>query len=123
MQVEQLKAFVVDSLENSKAKNIEVLDVRQLTNITDYMIVCTGTSNRHTRAIANNLSVATKAQGVAPLSIEGDETGEWILVDLIDIVVHVMLQETRDFYSLEKLWTASVEKMPKKRSSKVTNAP
>lgn len=118
MQTKQLKTLVVDILENSKAKDIEVLDVRKLTDITDYMIVCTGTSNRHTRSIAEHVTVQSKAQGVIPLSVEGEETGEWILVDLVDIIVHVMLQETRDFYSLEKLWSISASKRPAKKSSK-----
>lgn len=112
MQVEQLKTLIIECLENSKAKEIEILDVRKLTDIADYMIICSGTSNRHTRSIANHLAVQSKAHGVIPLGTEGTDTGEWVLVDLGDIIVHIMLQETRDFYSLEKLWAVSASKRP-----------
>jgi len=124
MKATQLKTLVLNILENSKAKNTAVLDVRKLTDITDYMIVCTGTSNRHTRTIAEHIVVQTKAQGVSSHSVEGENTGEWILIDLIDIVVHVMLQETRDFYNLEKLWSVtpikrlSVKKVVKNSTNK-----
>jgi ribosome-associated protein len=120
MQTPKLKKLVIDTLENSKAKDIEVLDVRKLTDVADYMIVCTGTSNRHTRSVAEHVAVNSKAQGRPPLSIEGEETGEWVLVDLVDILVHVMLQETRDFYSLEKLWSISAAK---KAAEKVVKKP
>jgi ribosome-associated protein len=104
MQISKLKALIIDALEEGKAKDIEILDVRKLTDIADYMIVCTATSNRHSRSVAERVAVSAKANGVIPLSIEGNDTGEWVLIDLIDIIVHVMLKETREFYSLEKLW-------------------
>jgi ribosome-associated protein len=107
MQTKKLKTLIINVLEDSKAKDIQTLDVRKLTDITDYMILCTGTSNRHTRAMAEHVITNSKANGVMPLNIEGNDTGEWILIDLIDIVVHIMLQETREFYNLEKLWGIS----------------
>lgn len=124
MQANQLKLLVLASLEDSKAKNVETLDVRALTDVTDYMIVCSGTSNRHTRAIAENLVVKSKAEGVMPLAVEGKDTGEWILVDLIDVVVHIMLPQTREFYSLEKLWSVSkkIKEIGDKPETKVKKA-
>ena len=100
----QLKDLVVAALEEIKAKNIAVLDVQKLTSITDFMVVASGTSNRQVKALADNVVEKSKAAGCRPLSVEGEREGEWILVDLADVVVHVMLPNTRDFYQLEKLW-------------------
>lgn len=104
MQVEQLKNVVVEQLEDLKAKEISVLDVRELSSVTDYMVVASGTSNRHVKSVAHNLVSEMKDQGVMPLGVEGDDVSEWVLVDLGDVVVHIMLAQTRDFYQLEKLW-------------------
>ncbi|NVJ65547.1 MAG: ribosome silencing factor [Gammaproteobacteria bacterium] len=104
MQAEQLKALVIDQLEELKAKEIKVLDVKELSSITDYMVICSGTSNRHVKSIAHNLLREVKDQGLLPLGIEGDDVAEWVLVDLGDVVAHIMLPQTRDFYQLEKLW-------------------
>ncbi|MBV35282.1 ribosome silencing factor [Kangiella spongicola] len=104
MQVEQLKNVVVEQLEDLKAKDISVLDVRELSSVTDYMVVASGTSNRHVKSVAHNLVSEMKDQGVMPLGVEGDDVSEWVLVDLGDVVVHIMLAQTRDFYQLEKLW-------------------
>ena len=113
MQINQLRALVIDALEEGKAKDIEILDIRKLTDIADYMVVCTATSNRHSRSVAERVAVSAKANGVIPLSVEGNDTGEWVLIDLVDIIVHVMLKETREFYSLEKLWSiAEITRKP-----------
>lgn len=104
MQTEQLKELVIEQLEDLKAKEIKVLDVKEMSSITDYMVICSGTSNRHVKSIAHNLVSEAKDKGVMPLGVEGDDVAEWVLVDLGDVVAHIMLPQTRDFYQLEKLW-------------------
>jgi len=110
MQSEQLKDVVVAALEEIKAKDIVVLDVQKLTSITDIMVIASGTSSRQVKALADNVVEKAEAAGCRPLSVEGEREGEWILVDLADVVVHVMLPTTRDFYQLEKLWGMEVRR-------------
>lgn len=104
MNSEQLKDAAVAALEDIKAKEIDVLDVRELSGVTDYMIVCSGTSSRHVKSLADNVEVELKKQGIRALGAEGIKDAEWALVDFGDVVVHVMLPEVRAFYDLEKLW-------------------
>lgn len=104
MQAEQLGQFIVAKLEDLKAVNTVTLDVRDLTNMMDYLVITSGTSNRHVKSLANHVTVEAKQQGVRPLGVEGEDAGEWVLVDFGDVVVHVMLPATRDFYDLERLW-------------------
>ncbi|MEH8020043.1 ribosome silencing factor [Rheinheimera metallidurans] len=89
-----------------KGRDIITLDVRGKSSVTDFMIVCSGTSNRHTRSIADYIAAEVKKAGIETLGIEGQGSGEWVLLDLDDVVVHVMLEESRNFYQLEKLWSA-----------------
>lgn len=104
MTTERLSQQVQDWLADIKATNVTVLDVRQLTDVTDYMIVASGRSGRHVRSIAENVIEQSKKIGHQPLGVEGLDLGEWVLVDLCDVVTHVMQPEVRDFYQLEKLW-------------------
>ena len=104
MRAEQLRRRVEDWLADLKATNVVVLDVRELTDVTDYMIVASGRSGRHVRSLAENLIEQSKKQKHQPMGVEGLDQGEWVLVDLCDVVVHVMQPEVRDFYQLEKLW-------------------
>ena len=106
MIAEQLRDFVVDALEDQKGQDIKALDVASLTSITDYMILVSGTSNRHVKSLVDKVAIAAKEAGEPPMGIEGTETNEWVLVDLGDVVVHVMQKEAREFYDLERLWSA-----------------
>jgi ribosome-associated protein len=105
MNSEQLSDLAVDALEELKAKDIVKLDVRNLTTVTDFMIVASGTSKRHVKAIADAVADKARAAGHRPTGIEGAEGSEWILLDLQDTLVHVMQPRVREFYNLEKLWS------------------
>jgi len=106
MQVEELKTAVVAALEEIKARDIVVLDVRQLTALFDYIIVASAESTRQTKALARNVHDKVKAGGGSVIGIEGEQTGEWVLVDVGDIVVHIMQPGVREYYNLEQLWGA-----------------
>ena len=115
-EVEEIKDLVVKALEDVKAVDLKVLDVRGKSSVTDFMVVVSGTSDRHVKAMANNVVVEAKKAGITPLGVEGDKVCEWVLVDLGDVIVHVMLPDVRDFYQLEKLWeTGSIEEMAELR--------
>jgi ribosome-associated protein len=107
MNSEALTDLVVDALEDVKAKDIVRLDVRDMTTVTDYMVVASGTSNRHVKALVDNVAEKAKEAGHRPVGIEGEDGGEWVLLDLQDTLVHVMLPKVREFYNLEKLWSIS----------------
>ncbi len=108
MQPEQLLEIVTLALEDLKAQDIKVLDVRAISSVTDIMVIASGTSTRQVSAIARNVEDKARKSGIRALGREGIELGEWALVDLGDVVVHVMLPTVRDFYQLEKLWSDMV---------------
>lgn len=102
---ERLLDIVLTALDDMKGVDVRVIDVRGLTSITDRMVIVSGTSTRHVKALAENVVLRAKEQGFMPLGVEGEDTAEWVLVDLVDVVVHVMMPEIRNFYALEKLWS------------------
>jgi len=104
MKVEDLSQLVFDALDDLKAVDVRILDVREKTNVTDVLVIATGTSARHAKSLADNVVTRAKQAGLRPMGIEGEDVGEWVLVDLGDVVAHVMLAEVRDLYQLEKLW-------------------
>lgn len=107
MELEAMKKTVVDALEDIKATDITVLDVSKLTAITSYMVIASASSSRQAKALAHNVQEKLKEHGIEATGVEGEREGEWVLVDLGDIVVHIMLQSTRDYYNLEQLWGAA----------------
>jgi ribosome-associated protein len=104
MQVEEIRDTAVAALEEIKARDIVVLDVRKLTALFDYMIVASGDSGRQNKALARNVHERIKEAGGDVVGLEGEQTGEWVLVDLGAVIVHVMQPAVRDYYSLEELW-------------------
>jgi ribosome-associated protein len=102
---EALRDLVVDALEDRKGRDIVAMDVARATNITDFMVLASGTSNRHVKALVDQVIEAASARGNPPLGVEGRETFEWVLIDLGDVIVHVMQAQTREFYDLERLWS------------------
>lgn len=99
-----LREIVLDALADMKAVDVKALDVRGLTDITDTMVVASGTSDRHVKSIADRVVQRCREAGFRPFGLEGERDGEWVLLDLNDVVLHVMLPRVRQFYSLEKLW-------------------
>ncbi|MDY6943013.1 MAG: ribosome silencing factor [Pseudomonadota bacterium] len=107
MQFEDLRRLVVDALEDIKGVDIKVIDVRGQTSIMDGMVIVSGTSHRHVKSLAQNVIRRAKEHNIQPFGVEGADVGDWVLVDLGDIVVHIMRPEVRSFYNLEKLWDLS----------------
>lgn len=104
MKPEEIRDLALTALDDLKGIDIQTMDVRTLTSIADYMIICSGRSTRHVSALAESVAVKAKEAKIKPVRTEGERESEWVLVDLGDVVVHVMLPNTRSFYSLEDLW-------------------
>ena len=104
LQTEQLIAFVTEKIEDMKGRDVIALDISDKASFADYMVICSGNSNRHVKSIAQSVAIECRAEGVQPRGMEGNDVGEWALVDLGDIIVHVMTDEQRDKYNLEQLW-------------------
>ena len=100
-----IKEIALEALDDLKGKDIVSLDVSELSDVMDTLVICTGTSNRQVKSLANNVVEEGKKAGLRPIGVEGMEQGEWVLVDYGDLIVHVMLADVRSFYDLEKLWS------------------
>lgn len=115
MNTETLQTLALDAINDLKALDIVTFDVRDLTSIADIMIICSGRSNRHVKSIAENIVKKAKEAQLKYIKMEGEREGEWVIVDLADVIVHVMLPASREFYSLEDLWEP-IEHLREKRS-------
>lgn len=109
MNALKLAQEIIKNLEDNKANNVTSLDVKKLTDVTDYVIICSALNKRHASALADKLIVKAKELGVKPRGVEGEDQGEWVLIDMIDVLVHIMQPDLREFYSLEKLWGMAEE--------------
>ena len=117
LPTEQLQQLVLTTLEELKAQDIKTIDVSGQNPLTDRFVIATGNSTRHVKSMAGKLIEAAKAAGAQPLGVEGEREAQWILVDLNDIIVHLMLPQARAFYNLEKLWEVSREHRSGARSA------
>jgi ribosome-associated protein len=106
MDIRKLQRIVVNALEDIKGKDIEVINTRQLTSLFDRLVICSGDSNRQVKALARNVQEKVKEAGGEVVGVEGEDTGDWVLVDCGDLVVHVMQPAVRSYYNLEELWQA-----------------
>lgn len=112
MQPEEAKDYIVDALDDLKARDINALFVGDVTSVADWMVIASGTSNRHVKSLGDHVSVKLKEKGVKPIGMEGEDSAEWMLVDFGDVVVHIMVPETRRFYDLESLWRVRPQSEP-----------
>ncbi len=104
MQSEALSSFVAKKLDDMKGRDIITLNISEKADYADYLVICSGNSNRHVKSLAQSVASECRAAGVEPLGMEGNDVGEWSLVDLGDVIVHIMIDDSRDRYQLEKLW-------------------
>ncbi|WNO62070.1 ribosome silencing factor [Rheinheimera sp. MMS21-TC3] len=104
METSELLSFILDKADDMKGRDIITVDVRGKSPVTDYMVLCSGTSTRHTKSIATHVANEMKKKGVPALGLEGQASGDWVLLDMGSVVLHVLVEEMRDHYQLEKLW-------------------
>ncbi len=109
MQAQAMQKLIYETLLDAKGQEVRVLDVRKVTDFTDYMIIASGTSNRHVIGMGDRIIDALRAHNRRPIGIEGQDPGDWVLIDFGDVVVHLMRPQTRDFYNLEKLWSDAAD--------------
>ena len=114
--------LILDALEEAKAVDICQLDVRKLTDITDFMVIASGTSHRHVHAMAERVLEAARQKQLRPIGIEGEAENDWILMDYADVVVHLMMPQTREFYSLERLWNDHLGEAVQRRRDKFSDS-
>ena len=107
MQQAELSQKITQIMEDNKAQDIKTINVTHLTDITDQMIICTATSDRHSKTIADKVIVALKEENIRPFGSSGQDLGKWILLDYTDVVVHIMLDDERQFYDLDRLWSVT----------------
>ena len=104
MQTETMRQEILAAIADAKGQDVKVLDVRGVTDFTDYMIIVSGSSSRHVQTVAERVRTHMRERGLRPVGSEGEKVGDWVLIDFGDVVVHVMRPQVRDFYNLEKLW-------------------
>ena len=109
MQSKETQELIYKVIEDAKGQDIRVLDVRDISDIADYMIVASGTSSRHVSSVADRIVDELRDHGCRPIGIEGKQGGDWVLIDFGDVIAHIMRPQIRDFYNLEKLWDTSLE--------------
>lgn len=122
MDINALQALVIDAIEDIKGKDIEVIDTSKFNSLFDRLIIASGDSNRQTRALARNVQEKVKEAGGDVVSVEGEDTGEWVLVDLGDVVVHLMQPAVRAYYNLEELWSGSAKPSDKSAAARARGA-
>ncbi len=109
MQTEEIQNIAIEALNDLKALDLTTIDVRNVTTLADVMIICSGRSTRHVQSIAQNVVTKAKQQHLKYIKTEGEREGEWVIVDLADVIVHIMLPTTRTFYNLEDLWEPIID--------------
>jgi ribosome-associated protein len=111
MNTQQLLQVVLTTLDDGKGRDVKVIDIREKTSIADFMVIASGTSERHVRSLAEHVVEESRKVAMIPVGVEGEQPGEWVLVDLGDVIVHVMKPQTREFYQLEKLWQGDYSRL------------